>query len=225
MRRFNIVFFILIGFSFISCSHKKNIKIESNSAETIKQIINEKNSTLIWSNEIEPNRLNEKIIINEEKIAKEVERTPLMVISQNFDCNPVYPELDGFTNLDISAMNESLKKTVNDFCEEFSNKNIFTNIGKFYNSKFVFNSVLFLDDFKLSYEKKIGKFPYKSDSTDEKTGLCSSYIIGKPDISSEFFEIPVRFYCQSKFVDLTLIIKDSVPYEIFDINIVGWEND
>ena len=220
-----LILFISTTLLFMSCSHKK-VHISSDlNTNTIKDVFIQKNNEIIWVDELEPEKLSEKFSFDEKLIAKEVERSPLMVITENISDNKVYPSLDGFTNLDISSMNSSLKKTINDFCESFQHKNIFTNVSKFFNSKFSFNAVLFTEDFKLSYEKNVGKFPYKADSNDENINLFNSYLLGKPEISLDFYEIPVRFYCQTKFVDLTLKIKDSVPYEIYDINIIGWEND
>ena len=57
MKKFNIIFIVLLFSFFFSCSNVNNQRDQSQNIQTLKKIISEKDKQLKWTNELDPSRL------------------------------------------------------------------------------------------------------------------------------------------------------------------------
>ena len=189
---------------FYSCSNPQN-SVLTTQENTLRSAVNEKNGNTTWSNELEPQILNktanEDILVSDKNAI-----TPQFLASIKDLQTPVYPQLKDFASLDCSSMNSVLIQTIHDFsnalCEETQD------IEKFFQSDYFFNCAFFKHDLK----QLIG----------EKT--FSKYLICQGFESSDLTQVPVRFYIQKEFVDLSLYLSYHGGYKITQIEIIRWGN-
>ena len=199
---FLAVVFILFSFS---CTNNQE-SVLKNQNNTLKNTISEKTKNVTWTKEIEGNRLNENIVKNE--IAnKNVSLSPEFFSSINNYKKDTYPELKNGTSLDISQVNKDLLEYVNNFSNDFC-KGI-ENIENYINSSYIFNYIFFLSDFKSIF--------------DDENQTFDKFLLCQPFISEELIQFPIRFYNKKDYIDLSVYINYSSGYNVFQIEIAGWE--
>lgn len=188
-------------------------------SETLKDVIEKKESSMSWTKELEGDILQEDIYIDAERISSNVYLTPEVISVVYCNNNPIYPEIPGFGSLDTTLLQDSVRNVINEFAESI-NENIYTIPISVIHPDFIFNYVFFRNDLIENWELKFGeKFPYDNNEDKSKIKpitLFTKWIIGRPFTTGEIEKVPVRFYCQQGFLDVTLyiLLENNKIYQI-----------
>lgn len=207
--------FILISGLIISCSNTPNSKILTNEEDTLRAYLTNKESTINWTKALEDNRLVEKID-SREGITSGIKLNPDLVKIKRSECEPVYPYIENFANLDTRYLISSWKNTVDSFVK-LLNENEKKDAENLIDPKFAFNYIFFISDF----EEYVSNIKYLKVSEDEM--LIKKYIIGEPFISKEIIQIPVRLFIQENHIDIAIYINNNGKGKISQIEILNWE--
>ena len=191
----------------VSCSNPQGIILTSQE-DTLRNELQIKAEQTVWTNEIEPERLTSKIN-NKAKAADRAFISPQMLNSIKELQPAVYPEIKGFASLDCSAMNKSLLATMNNFCTELCKGT--ENLQSYFYSDYFFNYVFFKNDFESIVEQL-----KKNDV------LFDRYVICKAFESQDLTQIPVRFYNNKDYVDLSVYLTYYNGYKITQIEVIRW---
>lgn len=198
---------VFIVFFLFSCSNPQGIVLTSQE-DTLRNEVMIKSEQIVWSNEIEPEKLSYEI--NDRATAAQKELiTPQMLTSIKELQPAVYPEIKGFASLDYTAMNTSLISVMNDFCEQLCNGT--DDLQSFFYSKYFFNYVFFKTDFE-----PITKQLKKDDVLFDRFLICKGFE------SQDLTQVPVRFYNQKDFVDLYVYLTYHNGYKITQIEVIRW---
>ena len=190
----------ILTFIFISCSNNTQTSVLQTQNQTLRNQIKEKESNVKWTNEIEGEILETKII-NHQRINSKVTITPQVLNSITDLQKAVFPEIRNFESLDCSLAPANLIEFINTFINTF-----FTNqneIQKFFDDSYIFNYVFFMNDLK---ELNI----------DEKQKFDNFYIC-KPFISEENIQVPVRIYNQDLYIKHFAIWVMLVAMNLFNL--------
>ena len=145
-----------------------------------------------WAFEMEADRLSKKID-SFEAISKSVPLTPLAMaaLEGGLPMRGVYPDLNGFENLDTSGLQGELLETIRAFCKaylDFTNsvpaegeEKMSMDLDALFYSKTLFSLSLFLADSK-------------------DAGAVDDFVIGRPFVGDDLIEVPVRFSGKKKFL-------------------------
>ncbi|MBR5097526.1 MAG: hypothetical protein IK094_10525, partial [Treponema sp.] len=173
-----------------SCGRKKEKVLEeytplSKSAEELS--VNAQ-----WAYEIEGDRLSKKID-SFEAVSKMLPLSPLTMaaLEGGLPMRGVYPDLNGFENLDTSGLQGELLETVKSFCKafvEFSSsvpaegeeKNS-AELDALFSSKTLFSLSLFIAD-------------------SQEAGPFESFVVGRPFVGEDLIEVPVRFSGKKEYL-------------------------
>ncbi|MGN0739196.1 MAG: hypothetical protein ACI4LX_03390 [Treponema sp.] len=187
-EKFAAVIFSVI-FLFFSCSTEINNQAMAGE-ENLKSITAQKEKTVQWTQELEKNRLSQKIDSIEYVNQFLKLNPPTMTAFEAGMSRPiVYPELDGFASLDISDVDANIIFLINNFCRNLAKE---TECDSFMNSESVFSLALFL------YDAKNYGFSFKN----------TKWLIGKAFVLENGFEVPVRFVNENKKLDVHFYLKD-----------------
>ncbi len=195
-RRYSVIFiFSLLFFMIISCSNPNDIIIQEDTSN-LKSIAQSYEKKISWSQELEHNRLNQKIpSVN--GIDKSIKLTPVNILFslEEKEVELLYPELKGLGKINLSALNEEQYEVLDKFCSAVVEDK---NIEPYISTESFYTIVLFNYDLE-QYSLKF-----------------SSYIAGEPFFEDEEnIECPVRFFH-----------KESTDNEYFDVNVfLKYEND
>lgn len=194
-----IVFSIM--FLFFSCSTEINNQVMTGE-DNLKSIAAQKEKTVQWTQELEKNRLSQKID-SIEYINQFLRLNPptMTAFEAGMSRTVIYPELDGFASLDISDVDANIISLINSFCKSLANE---TECDSFMNSESIFSLALFL------YDAENYGFDFKN----------TKWLIGKAFVLENAFEIPVRFVNMNKKLDVHFYVKD-----ISDADDVGQNHD
>ena len=230
VKKYIISFSIIILCLFIfSCKNNSEPKLVYTENDTIKQSVKIREQGITWSQEIEKERLTEKITRASKEIGAEVPYTKELFKISRDNQSPVYPEFIDFGSLDTRNLRPSLKEKMNNFCKSLSSEN-HSGADVFFSRKYIFNYVFFINDLEEGWEKYFNELYPQTDSDkkntqedNEKTGLFTKWTFGEPFIGSEIIQIPVRFYADCGTIDMTVFLNSSGNNEIYQITINRWK--
>lgn len=244
---FSILFTVIV-LGITGCSSKDK-KSDSDSDLTLRAQSEKRFKEIEWTDPIEKDRLTQNISTTQ-TIADTIKLTPVIFLCSNYakTIEPVYPNLDGFGNLDISDLPDEIKLSVTSFSENLctgSANDELMMAGSVYELA-LFESDLknewknvFLEEFPSPPEDKNSKEGESKDKS-EKEGegretsepaepekpkyVFDSYIIGNGFEQNSLYELPVRFKCTRGFVDVMLYYyRESVDWKINQIKILRME--
>lgn len=203
-------------FIFISCSNSQETKLVYTESNTIKQSVKEKEQDITWTLELEEERLSEIINRNSMVIGADVPYTKEIFKISKENQSPVYPSLGDFGSLDTRNLRSSVKDKLNNFCEAFSSEN-HNGADSFFNRKYIFNYVFFLNDFEEGWKENF------SEEIPDSENLFTKWIFGEPFNGYEIIQIPVRFYSDCGTIDMTMYLNASGSNEFYQITIDRWQ--
>ena len=196
-----------IIFCLFSCSNPQGIVLTSQE-DTLRNEVELKSEQMIWSTEIEPEKLSYEI--NDKATASQKEFITPQMLSSIKELQPaVYPEIKDFASLDYTAMNSSLISVINDFCEQLCKGT--DDLQSFFYSKYFFNYVFFKNDFEPIVKQ------FKKDDV-----LFDRFLICKAFESQDLSQVPVRFYNNKDFVDLYVYLTYHSGYKVTQIEVIRW---
>ena len=198
--------FVVLGV-LVSCSNAQQIILTSQE-ETLRNELQIKADNTIWTDEIEPERLNSKLNTNVTSSEKAFNKPQMFNTIQELQ-PAVYPEIKGFASLDCSAMNETLLAAVNDFCTQLCKGT--DNLSHFFQDEYFFNYVFFKDDFEPVVEEL-----QKNDI------LFDRYLICKGFENEDLAQVPVRFYNNKDYIDLSVYLTYHNGYKVTQIEVIRW---
>lgn len=214
LKRSIFSFFALTAVLLLSCKNSTESKIIDSESETLKDQVKNKEQSITWTLEMEPERLSKKFTYSKEyfRLSKSLQK-------------PVYPELEDFGSLKTVNINPNVKEKVNNFCTGLSESNEGTVISQF-SSRYIFNYVFFSQDFKNGWKKNFGvdlpEPPEKTEESEEKEQLFSKWLLGEPFTGSNIIQIPVRFFCNYGTFDVTIYMNPNGNNEFYQITIDRW---
>lgn len=146
MRRVFCLFTILISAVLVGCSNSNETKLSYTDVDTIKEIVKEREVDVIWTKEVEGERLNKDISSKtEKKIADDVPFTPATLKILPSYKESVFPSIKTFGSLNSSSLDNEKRTFINDFCKSISD-NIFSGPDGFFKSSYIFNYVFFSNE-------------------------------------------------------------------------------
>ena len=196
----------LFSFSmfFISCKNAAETKIVDIESNTVKNQVKNREQSITWTIEIEPERLTTPVPKGSYKIDTGVQFTKdILKINPDFQFK-TFPQFSDFGSLDTTKLPPAVKLKLQEFCEHLSKKS--PEAVLLFNSKYVFSYVFFKND--LPEDLKI-----------------SRWLFGEPFFTEEIILVPVRFYCNSGFFDVTIYVKDDGANEFYQITLDRWEKN
>ena len=207
---------IFLTFCFFSCSNTTASKIITSDGNNLREKIQNKESSVNWTKPLEENRLSESIDKND-KLTSSVKVNPEIMMILKSDFPPVYPYIENFESLDISELKPAWKGIVKKLFEVFN-----TDLNKLpenmIDNKYIFNYVFFVYDLKEQWKENF-KEEFKTENA------FSSYIIGKPFISDDIVQIPVRLTSEKGKVTIMVYLWNDGKYLINQIEIKRWDNN
>lgn len=203
----------LVLFGLISCSNPQVIILTSQE-ETLRNEVQIKADSTLWTNELEPERLSSTINSNI-KTSEKAFNSPQMFSTIKELQPAVYPEIKGLESLDCTAMNTSLLSTMDKFCQQLCKGT--DNLKDFFFEDYMFNYVFFKNDLNLLFKE-----PQKDED------LFDRYLICRAFENENLTQVPVRFYKQKEHIDLSVYLTYHNGYKITQIDIDsqfnGWGN-
>lgn len=201
------VFYTAVIFSlaavFAACSnssgtdkyfHTDNLKKE---AESVRE-------SLQWTQEIEKNRLTQKIDSND-YISSSIKLTPNSMIAYEAGKNHpvVYPELDDLGSLDISDLDANIISLISDFCQSYVNEK---ECETFFVEDQIYPLVLFMYDAK------------------DFVKTNARWLMGKAFVTDNAIQVPVRFANAQGTMLVNVYVKEvaaeKTEYKIIDLEII-----
>lgn len=217
-KYFYLLISILIFFIFVACKNNTDSKLSYSEENTIKQSIKEKESNITWSIELESNRLLDRVNLKNNNLSDDVEfNMEVMKVLPGFQ-ESIYPEFDKFGSLNTSKLKFSVKEKINDFCKTLSDGKI-NSLDSYFASNYIFNYVFFKKDL-LDLLKDNFNFVF---SEEESVIIFDKWILGEPFMGEKLLQIPVRFYCNQGFIDVTLYLNSELQNSIYQITLDRWE--
>jgi|GEM_PF-1353115 len=186
-----------------SCSRtKKNAASDLNEG-TLRTETAEHLKTVIWTDEIDGGVLKDKKVKND-MVSDTVSLTPAVLCTFSVPGEePIYPEIENFGSLDVRGVSAEQWKTINGFCEAVMNDK---DADIFMTEEGLASLVLFYADMR-------------DISGQKENQACVSWLPGKPFISDELYQVPVRFIYKEYDIDLMLYLDASAGWKIDQIQI------
>lgn len=210
MKKFVFIFSFVI-FSLCSCKNNTETKLIFSESDTIKNTVKSKENNITWSKELEGERLQTPVNEKNENLSKDIEiSTEVLKILEN-QKKSVYPSFDNFGSLDTSKLNNSAKEKITEVCTILLDSDI-SSLSSHFESKYLFNCVFFINELQTTWKEKF----YKDFSGFTK------YILGEPFIGEQIIQLPIRFYCNTTTLDVTLYLSKENNYSIYQIKIDRW---
>lgn len=206
----------LTGAVFISCKNTTENKLIYSENDTIKELVKNREQSITWTFEMEPDRLTKKITRSVWDIGPDVPFTPdYLKLSKNLQ-RPVFPSLDDFGILKTDNITYNVKDKIEDFCKKLSEYQD-SEIVAFFSSKYVFNYVFFLQDFEKGWKKNFGvAIP------DDEDQIIKKWLVAEPFTGTNIMQIPVRFFCNYGTIDVTIYMNPNGNNEFYQITIDRW---
>lgn len=202
LKRF---FFILtLGIFFFSCSNSPDSKLVLIEEDTLKSIISNKESNVLWTSELEGELLNQEIT-KFPYLAPSVKPSLNLEKALGSGKSPVLPELENFASLDFSNIPFALKEFITKFGESFCSENTAA-LESFFEADYIFTLKFFFEDMEQSGFKSFDK-----------------YIAGRPFIFDDSIKIPFRFYENSRYADAFVCLKNRSEYKVYNIYFIKEE--
>ena len=200
----------------ISCSNSNESKLIYIENDTIKQAVKEKEQGITWTQEIEKERLIQKINGNMIQASPEVPyNKELFKITKSIQ-KSVYPSYSDFGSLDITNLKPEIKEKLNDFCKAFSSE-AHKGASSYFHSRYQFNYIFFENDIEHNWQKNFNvKLPENSD-------YFNKWIFGKPFIGGDIIQIPVRFYADCGIIDVVVFLASTGNNDFYQVTIDRWK--
>jgi len=181
MKVYKLLAIQVFAFLLLSCTKKGPLASSFSKNDTIQNEVEKKVNTLEWTTEIEKTLLKKKVD-KSDFVSDSLPLSPSVMtcIASDSIVVPIFPELEGFANLDISDIAEDSKKVIDSFCLSVINNTIDETL---FEKENLYTLVLFLYDVQ-NYSPML------------------SYRIGKPFISDSVFQVPVRFCSKKETMDV-----------------------
>lgn len=170
-----LVVLIFILFAVISCSNP-NTEFFEEDLITLKEQTENLKVTVLWTDELEANRLLEKIE-SIQGIDKDLPGTTENIVFSKYEDNlyPVYPEVPGFSIINTSLLEPAALSVLNEFCNSIINKESVENL---FCKDTLYSLVVFLYDLEENGNPEF-----------------SSYLIGEPYFNSrDDIQCPARIF-------------------------------
>lgn len=201
---------------FFSCSNASTSKIITSDGNNLREAIQNKERTVNWTKPLEENRLSEAIDKND-NLTSSVKVNPEIMMVLKSDFPPVYPYIENFESLDTRDMLPVWKGIVKKLFEVFN-----TDLNKLpenmIDNKYVFNYVFFVYDLKEQWKEN-----FKEDFKTENA--FSEYLIGKPFVSEDLVQIPLRLTAEKGYVSHMVYLRNDGKYLINQIEIKRWDSN
>lgn len=150
-----------------------------------------------WAYEIEGDRLSKKID-SFEAISRNVPLTPLSMaaLEGGLPMRGVYPDLNGFENLDTTGLQGELLEVIENFCQAYvdftkepqekdedgkEKEKSSAQVDAFFSGKTLFSLSLFIAD-------------------SQEAGPFESFVVGRPFVGEDLIEVPVRFSGKKEYL-------------------------
>ena len=215
----SIVKFLLISLIpifFISCSNSQESKLVYTENDTIKQSVKEREQIITWTQELEGERLSERITRGSMELGPDVVYSKDLYKISTKKPSPVYPSLSDFGSLDTSNLQTSVKEKLNQFCTAFSEAG-HNGAESYFNRKYLFNYVFFVKDIEDNWKSNFGK------ELPKENALFTKWTFGQPFNGSDIIQIPVRFYADCGTIDVTVFLGAGGNNEFYQITIDRWK--
>lgn len=213
----------------LSCKNNTEPKLVYTENDTIKKSVKAREQGITWTQELEKERLTEKITRASKELGAEVPYNKELFKISKDNQSPVYPEFNDFGSLDTRNLRPSLKEKMNNFCKSLSSEK-HSGADAFFSRKYIFNYVFFIKDLEEGWKNNFDTdYPeIKEDKSKKKEGeaeqgLFTKWTFGEPFIGSEIIQIPVRFYATCGTIDMTVFLNSSGNNEIYQITINRWK--
>lgn len=187
--------FILLS----ACSAPQNGSNQASQSNTLKTLVKTKEESAVWTRELESVRLT-KSLKQTESVSDSISLSPDVLKVSSVQSPYVYPRLDDFGSLDVTELPDAAWNKLCSFCDAVS-KDLYSAESLFKREN-LFSFVFFADDLKNKFFD--GELPA---SDEENTDLFTDYIPGKPFISGDDFQVPVRFFLNKDFFDSMIYIS------------------
>ena len=212
----NILSLALLMLCVSSCKNNAEPKLVYTENNTIKQDVKNKEQNITWTFELEEKRLSQTINRGAIEIGIEVPYGKELYKLKNFVQNPVYPSIEEFGSLDTSNLKVSVKNKIDSFLEAFTSEE-HSGADAFFNKKYLFNYIFFINDFESGWKKNFSKVIPKAPD------LFTKWIFGQPFNGSDIIQIPVRFYTSCGTIDMTMFINSTGKNDFYQITIDRWD--
>ena len=198
---------ILIAAFFVSCEASvEELQVKD---ETLKSSAENFERISLWTNEIEPNILKEKLPAVKNISSKTV-LSPASVALASVDSKPVFPNFKDSFSLDISSMDKDALKVLDSFFYSFENS---TDCEKYFETENLYSLVIFLHDF-----------------AEMKTKVLN-HVAGEPFFYDGIYQCPVRIFFKANdeknsSVDVYAYLKKTnQEWKIFQLEIFSWNKN
>ncbi|HAO29941.1 MAG TPA: hypothetical protein DCQ43_01190 [Treponema sp.] len=162
-------------FALTSCSQPVSA-VDYEYLSTLQNLSAQRQSLLQWTGELETPPA--KTPYSEMGIDKSIRATVQNIIASGTSVEPQYPSLAGFTSLDTSQLEKSQIQLLQRFCETFSRpSNTWVSAAPLMQQGQAYALVVFAYDFEQFASGK---------------GLVDTYYLGKPFVSDQITQCPVR---------------------------------
>ncbi len=196
--------FVAAAFAFIilllsSCSRPSSVY--RNESETLRSQLLRKEIAETWSQELESSILTQKIEVPG-GIERGMNVSPKVLAASRPDAEtkPLYPEIEGFAVLDVSALPEQALSVLHSFCTAIKN-------ASDADPYMVRSSIYSLFLFRTELMEYFGFTP-----------VFASYTLGQPFISDTVCQCPVRFTRKNgKFIDVYVYLDRTSSWKVKSI--------
>ena len=200
---------------YASCSSDAAETINAADLDTIKRTVSKIEDETVWSVELEKDRLSQNITSNPELFAQGINLTKENSRILKMYTPAVYPSFTDFGSLDVSKTEYKFITSAEEICS-YINSNDQENLFSCFTSNYRFNYVFFVQELKRNWKENMGTdFP-------ELDGLFERFILGEAFCTENLVQIPVRFYCNKGFLDVTLYMSAVQEKSVYNIKIVRW---
>jgi hypothetical protein len=181
MKKTRVFFFFVVCCTLCGCAREDETMLPSVAEQTLKSLIEQKNTESIWTIEVDPPQ--------KPAPAAAVRLTPNNVFALRGEsrAETVYPQLEGFGSLNTSLLDAEKLALINAFCEAVIAHNR-EKAESLMNPQNAFLLTVFFDDIKnVTFTKR--------------------YIIGQPGMRGSLWQVPVRFYASGGWLGAWLFFR------------------
>lgn len=182
----------------------------------MRETIQNKESSINWTKPLEENRLSESLEKND-NVTSSVKLTPEIMMVLKSDFPPVYPYLEDFESLDTTDLLPIWRDIVRKLFEVL-NTDIKTFPENMIDKKYMFNYVFFVHDLQEQWKENFNE-EFKTEKA------FSRYIIGKPFISDDIVQLPVKLFTEKGSLNIMVIVKNDGRFLVNQIEIKRWDKN
>jgi hypothetical protein len=200
MRKSGGFFAVILLIPFCGCRHGAEPVIPENGARTLKSLIAEKESAIEWTVDVgrqdAPARRGRVPITPDNMFAARTE-------IRNADI--VYPELAGFGPVDTSLLGNAERGKLGAFCSAIIARDR-TRAENLMNPDNRFLLVVFFTDIR-------------------DAEFTERYVMGRPGMRGDLWQVPVRFFLKSGYIDIQIFFLQGESITIDQISYGEIQND